>query len=213
MSPIGTEDRDFFYYLQLFCAMFHVKDQKRKESVMDEANEQKEQTVQKYLLLMNMICVMENRLVRSEMVYLIINILIFFSSTISLNRARFFGYPYLLFWFVIGMFVCAFWIASAMRLQLKLKLRYFQARYLERKMDSAGENFCSDENNFFDPKIRKIESPDKKELLQYPVKGFTRMDGFIGAAKPRYLTWILPSIFFLLYLVTWIYFLLLGYQR
>jgi hypothetical protein len=193
--------------------MFHVKDHKRKESVMDEPNEQKEQTLQKYLLLMKMICVMENRLVRSEMVYLIINILIFFSSTLSLNRARFFGYPYLLFWFVIGMFVCAFWIASAMRLQLKLKLRYFQARYLERKMDSAGENFCSDESNFFNPKVWKIESPDKKELLQYPVKGFTRLDGFIGAAKPRYLTWMLPSIFFFLYLVTWIYFLLLSYQR
>ena len=43
---------------------------------MDETNEQKEQTVQKYLLLMNMICTMENRLVRSEMVYLIINIII-----------------------------------------------------------------------------------------------------------------------------------------
>ena len=50
---------------------------------MDETNEQKEQTVQKYLLLMNMICAMENRLVRSEMVYLIINIIIFFSSTLS----------------------------------------------------------------------------------------------------------------------------------
>ena len=180
---------------------------------MDETIEQKEQTVQKYLLLMNMICVMENRLFYSQMVYLIINIFIFFSSTISLNGGRSLGSPYVLFWFVIGMFVCAFWIASAMRLQLKLKLRYFQARYLERKMDSAGENFCSDENTFFDPKIWKIESPDKKELLQYPVKGFAWMDGFLGAAKPRYQTWMLPSIFFFLYLLTWIYFLLLSYQR
>jgi len=174
---------------------------------MDEANERKEQTVQKYLVLMNMICMMENRLVRSEMVYLIINILVFFSSTLSLSRMKFFGSTYLLFWFVIGMFLCGFWIASSMRLQLKLKLRYFQARYLERKMDSAGENFFSDESIFFNREIRKIESPDKKELLQYPVRGFTRMDGFIGAAKPRYLTWILPSIFFILYLMAWIYFL------
>ena len=179
---------------------------------MDETNEQKEQTVQKYVLLMNMISVMENRLVYSQMVFLIINLFVFYTSTISLNRARFFGYPFLLFWFVIGMFVCVFWITSAMRLQLKLKLRYFQARYLERKMNSVGENLCSDENNFFDPKIRKIESPDEKELLQYPVKGFTRMDGFIGAAKPRYLSWILPGIFFLLYLFTWIFFLLFRYQ-
>jgi hypothetical protein len=79
-------------------------------------------------------------------------------------------------------------------------------------MDSAGENFFSDESIFFNPQIRKIESPDKKEILQYPVRGLTRMDGFIGAAKPRYLTWILPGVFFILYLFTWIHFLL-GYQR
>jgi len=178
---------------------------------MDETNEKMEQTVQKYLLLMNMIGNMEDRLLRSEMVYLVVNVFIFFTSTISLNILKPFGSSYFyistyffLFWLVIGMFVCIFWIASAMRLQLKLKLRYFQARYLERKMDSAGENFCSDEDIFFNSKIRNIESPDKKELLQYPVKGLTRMDGFIGAAKPRHLTWILPSIFFILYLLTFI---------
>jgi hypothetical protein len=174
---------------------------------MDETNEKAQQTVQKYLLLMKMICIMENRLVYSEIVYLIINTFIFFSSTMSINRERFFGNSFLLFWFALGMFVCVLWITSSMRLQLKLKLRYFQARYLERKMDSVGENFYSDESNFFDPKIRKIESPDKKELLQYPVRGFTRMDGFIGAAKPRYLTWVLPGVFFLFYFFTWIGFL------
>ena len=172
---------------------------------MDETNERTEQTGEKYLLLMNMIGIMENRLVRSEMVYLIINIFVFFSSTISFSRVKFFGYTYSCL-VCIGMFLCVFWIASSIRLQLKVKLRYFQARYLERKMDSAGENFFSDESIFFNPEIRKIESPDKKELLQYPVKGFTRMDGFIGAAKPRYLTWILPSVFFILYLLAWIYF-------
>jgi hypothetical protein len=177
---------------------------------MDETNEKAQQTIQKYLLLMKMICIMENRLVRSEIVYLVINIFIFFSSTMFLNREGFFGNYFLLFWFALGMFVCVLWITSSMRLQLKLKLRYFQARYLERKMDSAGENFCSDEGIFFNPEIRKIESPDKKELLQYPVKGLSRMDGFIGAAKSRYLTLILPSIFFFFYLVTFIC-LLLGY--
>jgi predicted membrane protein len=182
---------------------------------MDEINEKMEQTMQKYLLLMKMIGTMEDRLLRSEMVYLIVNIFIFFTSTISLNILKPFGSSYFyigtyffLFWLVIGMFVCAFWIASAMRLQLKLKLHYFQARFLERKMDSAGENFCSDEDIFFDPKIRKIESPDKKEFLQYPVKGFARMDGFVGASKPRHLTWILPSIFFILYLLGFVYIVL-----
>ena len=177
---------------------------------MDETSEKAQQTVQKYLLLMRMIYIMESRLVLSEMVYLIINIFIFFSSTMSLNRERFWGHFSVLFWSALGMSVCIFWITSSMRLQLKLKLRYFQARHLERKMDSAGESFCTDESIFFNPEIRKIESPDKKELLQYPVKGFSRMDGFMGAAKSRYLTWILPSIFFFFYLAAWIYFLV-GY--
>jgi len=179
---------------------------------MDETNEKAQLTVQKYLLLMNMISIMENRHVRSEIAYLIINIFIFLSSTMSLNRKGFFDSSFLLFWFALGMVVCVLWITTSMRLQLKLKLRYFQARYLERKMDSAGENFCSDEGIFFNRQIRKIESPDKKELLQYPVKGLARMDGFIGAAKSRYLNWILPSIFFFFYLVSWLYFLL-GYLK
>ncbi len=177
---------------------------------MDETNEKAQQTVQKYLVLIKMICLTENRLVRSEMVYLIINLFIFLASTMSLNGKGLLSSSLVLFWSTLGMFVCVFWITSSVRLQLKLKLRYFQARYLERKMDSAGENFFSDESIFFNPEIRKIESPDKKELLEYPVKGFSRMDGFIGAAKSRYLTWILASIFFFFYLVTSIYFIL-GY--
>jgi hypothetical protein len=178
---------------------------------MDETNEKMEQSLKKYLILMRMICITENRLNRSEMVYLIINIFIFFTSTICLNLVKFLApsyfyssFHYVLFWLGIGMVLCVCWITSAIRLQLKLKLRYFQARYLERKMDSAGESFYSDEGIFFNPEIRRIESPDKKEVLQYPAKGLTRMDGFIGAAKPRYLTWILPSVFFILYLLTFI---------
>ncbi len=203
-------DEKFFYCFQSFFSILKPPITKIKESIMDETNEKPQQTVQKYLLLMKMICMMENRLVRFEMVYLIISIFISLSSTMSLSRDGFLGNFFVLFWPALGMFVCIFWITSSMRLQLKLKLRYFQARYLERKMDSAGENFCSDESIFFNREIRKIESPDKKELLQYPVKGFSRMDGFMGAAKSRYLTWILPGIFFFFYLAAWIYFLL-GY--
>ena len=179
---------------------------------MDEMNEKGQQTVQKYLLLMKMICIMENRLVGSEIAYLISNIFIFFGSTMSLNREGSSGNSLLMFWFALGMSVCVFWITSCMRVQLKLKLRYFQARYLERKMGSEGEFFFSDEDIFFDRKIRKIESPDKKEIVQYPTKGLSRMDGFIGAAKSRYLTLILPTVLFFFYLNACIYFLL-GYLK
>jgi hypothetical protein len=175
---------------------------------MEETNDKMELTVQKYLGLMEMISTIENRMTRSEMTYLIVNVFIFFTSTLALPQAQFLGHPFSLFWLIIGMYICTFWIASSLRLQLKLKLRYFQARYLERKMDSAGENFFSDEGLFFNPKIRIIESPDEKEILEYPVKGFKRMDGFVGAAKPRHLTWILPSVFFIFYTLTLIYFLI-----
>ena len=174
---------------------------------MNETIDKMELTVQKYLSLMNMITTIENRMVRSELVYLIVNVFIFFVSTTALSTAQFFGIPFLLFWLLIGMYVCVFWIASSLRLQLKLKLRYFQARYLERKMDSAGEYLFSDEGLFFNPEIRKIESPDEKEILEYPTKGIKRMDGFVGAAKPRHLTWILPSVFFIFYILALIYFL------
>lgn len=174
---------------------------------MNQTNDKMELTAQKYLGLMDMISTIENRMVRSELTYLIVNVFIFFISTLALRQAQFFGYPFSLFWLLIGMYICVFWIASSLRLQLKLKLRYFQARYLERKMDSAGENFFSDEGLFFNPEIRKIESPDEKEILEYPTKGFKRMDGFVGAAKPRHLTWILPGVFFIFYILSFIYFL------
>jgi hypothetical protein len=178
---------------------------------MEETNEKIQPSVRKYLSLVKIIHTIENRLVYSETIYLIINIFIFFTSILCINLVKFFSssyfylsFHYLLFWLTIGMVLCVFWTASAMRLQLKLKLHYFQARYLERKMDSAGEYFFSDEGIFFDHEIQKIESPDQKEIVQYPMKGLSRMDGFLGAAKPRYLTWILPSIFFILYLLIFI---------
>lgn len=174
---------------------------------MDELKEKMEYTVPKYIELIRMISTLENRMSRSEMFYLLVNILIFFGSTLRLGHELFLGYSYRLFWLVIGMYLCVFWIASSLRLQLKLKLRYFQARYLERKMDAAGESFFSEEGIFFNPKIRKIERPDEEETLRYPVKGFKRMDGFIGAAKPRHLTWILPCVFFVFYLITFCYYL------
>ena len=73
-----------------------------------------------------------------------------------------------LFCLIIGKSICTYWTASAMRLQLKLKLHYFQARFLERRMDQVGEYIFSDEHTFFEPAMGKIESPDKQETLYYP---------------------------------------------
>lgn len=184
---------------------------------MTKREEKGQTTTLKYLALIKIIYTMENRLVHTETIYLVLNVFIYFVSTTWLTLLKSFnvsrvssdlGAVFLLFSLVMGMIICFFWIAFAMRLQLKLKLRYFQARFLERKMEVSGENFFSDENIFFNPKIRKIESPDKKELLEYPTKGLIKLEGFIGAAKPRYMSWTLPYFFAILYMLTFVYTLL-----
>jgi hypothetical protein len=93
-------------------------------------------------------------------------------------------------------------VASSPRAQLKLKLRYFQARYLERKLNCKGEYIISDESLFFNPEIRKVESSDGKETVFYPTEGPSRMDGFIGAARPRTLSLMMPFWFFIIYLLS-----------
>ena len=111
---------------------------------------------------------------------------------------------YILLCHVFGLALNTYAIATSMRTQLKLKLRYFQARFLERKLNSTGEFIISDESSFFAPDIGKIESPDGKETLLYPKKGILRMDGFIGSAKPRVLSLVIPMIFFIIYLSSFI---------
>jgi len=181
---------------------------------MTKREEKGQTTALKYLALMKIISTMENRLARTETFYLVLNVFIYFVSTAWLTLLKSISFSYvssnlgsvfLLFSQVMGIIICIFWIGFAMRLQLKLKLRYYQARYLERKMEVSGENFFSDENIFFNPELRKIESPDKKELLEYPTKGLFKLEGYIGALKPRYMSWTLPYFFIILYVLTFIY--------
>ena len=154
----------------------------------------------------------EKRLGLSDLVFLSLNLLMmlftvhFVSSLVQRTMLVLSSIELLLILFclVVGMAICVYWVAYAIRIQLKLKLRYFQARFLERKMDCFGECIFSDESVFFDPEIRQIDSPDKKESLFYPTEGLTRMDGFIGAAKPRYFSWFMPLLFFAIY---WVIFL------
>jgi hypothetical protein len=160
----------------------------------------------KYLGLITVINSIENRVARSEVVYLALNtgIVLFTISFISFltNRQHIFSPIDLLsifFCLVVGMAISTYWTVSAIRLQLKLKLHYFQARFLERKMNCAGEYFYSDEAIFFDPSVRRLESPDGAENLSYPTSGLTRMDGFIGSIKPRHFSLFMPLLFFFIY--------------
>lgn len=160
----------------------------------------------KYLGLITIIDSLEKRVASSEVIYLTLNtgIVLFTIGFISslLNRQQIFSPMDLLsifFCLVIGMAVSTYWAVSAIRLQLKLKLHYFQARFLERTMNCPGEYFYSDEAIFFDPSVRRLESPDGAENLSYPTSGLTRMDGFIGSIKPRHFSLFMPLLFFFIY--------------
>ncbi len=168
----------------------------------------------KYIALISIITRTEDRLRWSELVYLSLNILVFFfliSFVSSLTQKTGYLLTYMdiamaFIYIVIGMSINAYWIAFAMRVQLRLKLRYFQARAMERKLDISGEHLFSDESIFFDPEIRQLQSADNKETLKYPSAGLTRMDGIIGAAKPRHFSWLIPCMFIFIY---WLIFFLI----
>ncbi len=160
-----------------------------------------------YIALMNSITNMEDRLRWSDLIYLLLNIVVLLFSVLFISSLIHKADYYLTYidltlifsCLMIGMSIDAHWVASAMRAQLKLKLRYFQARSMERMFSNAGEYIFSDEYAFFNPNIRQLKSPDNKESLQYPTSGLARMDGFIGSAKPRYFSWILPCLFIAIY--------------
>lgn len=181
-----------------------------------EDMENAESTVAKYVALISLIKSSEDRLRWSEFIYLAMNLAVFIFAVNYISRVIY-GASSLttgiemtlaFFMLVIGMAISTFWVASSMRQQLKLKLHHFQARFLERKMNCSGECILSDESIFFDPAIRHIESPDGKETLIFPTHGLSRMDGFIGSSKPRTYTWFMPSLFFIIYSVIFIWILL-----
>ncbi len=164
----------------------------------------------KYLAVLSLIDGIENRLKWSELAFILMNLIVFFSVMSFLAAIpEDIGQPlnpiFMLFIFfshTIGISINAYWIASSTRLQLKLKLRYSHARFLERKINRQGEYLISDESLFFNPEIGKVESPDGKETVFYPTEGLLRMDGFIGAAKPRLLSLSMPFLFFIIYLAS-----------
>jgi hypothetical protein len=185
---------------------------------MEENNKKVDnETVRKYLALISAIYEMEKRIGWAELVYLSLNlgIFLFIVSFVSnmIHKISYFFTTNILFvllCLVIGMSICVYWAASSIRLQLKLKLRYFQARFLERKMNCLGECILSDESIFFDPAIRRLESPDNKESLLYPTSGLSRMDGFIGSTKPRHFSWLMPILFFSIYWIIFIWFVIMA---
>ena len=182
---------------------------------MDE--KQNSLLTQKYLALLSIIGNIEDRLKWSRLGYTAMNLTVFFLTIffvanvferLALRPLQGIDVLFVLFCHVVGILINAHWATSAMRLQLKLKLRYFQARYLERKLDQAGEYFLTDESVFFNPANGRLESPDGKETVIYPKEGAFRMDGFVGAAKPRMFSLLMPVVFFLIFFSSFVTILL-----
>ncbi len=178
-----------------------------REGDLDEEKELRDGTLAIYLRLTDAINAKQAQLVWSELVFIVIETGVFFLSIFQIARLLEEGrsqgvgalsVAMVLMGLVIGMAVSCYWIAYAMRLQLRLKLRYFQARFLERKLGGIGEDIFSGDGRF-NKDMTSFESPDGEETASYPKEGTMSMDGIFGGAKPRRLSWYMPLMFFVLF--------------
>ena len=170
-------------------------------------------TLDIYLQLVRTVDEQQARLAWSELAFTVLEVAIFFACGSQLvrfgnNPAETVGTlrsAVVLSGLAIGMAVSAYWITRAMRLQLRLKLRYFQGRYLERKLAGLGEDILGAEARF-NKDLTSLESPDGVETIVYPQEGPLRLDGFFGSARPRVLSVVMPGLFFAIYsaLFAWV---------
>lgn len=174
----------------------------------------KPRTAENYFSLISVLNGIERRMMWSEIVYISLNIaMLFYLGEISshpVSDAEYALYPFhltvLFFILVTGSLLSAYWAASSMRLQLKLRLLYFHLRYLERKMTDMDLHYFLDLKSYFDLSgDGKVTSPDGKEEITYPRTGILSMDGFIGSAKPRYFSLIMPCFFCLIYVFVFVW--------
>ncbi|MBF0541270.1 MAG: hypothetical protein HQK91_07460 [Nitrospirae bacterium] len=166
-----------------------------------------------YLNILKNIDKMEGRLSKTENLFVIIDLVILLFSVTGLfvlsiaahykshSVITLGGLQILL---ICGMVLTTRWAIIAMKSQLKIKLRYFQARSIERKINCQCFSIITDEQHFYNPDIHKLESFDNAESLDYPQKGPTGMDGYLGSTKPRMITMVPASFFFFTYQILFI---------
>jgi len=184
---------------------------------MEEGVKSNEGTLAIYLRLVDTINEHQARLVWSEFVFIALEVAIFFACVFQVVRmgdrpvqmVGTISSAAVLMSLVIGMAVSAYWVAHSMRLQLRLKLRYFQARFLERKLGGVGEDIFAGDSRF-NKDMTSLESPDGEETIVYPRRGALRMDGLFGGAKPRVLSALMPGTFFILFATLFVW-ILVGY--
>lgn len=168
-------------------------------------------TLEIYLRLIDTINEHQSRLAWSELFFIALEVVIFFACATQVIRfddhpvqSVGIGSATILTSLAIGIAVSTYWMAHAMRLQLRLKLRYFQARYLERRLGGLGEDILTGDARF-NKDMTELESPDGEETIVFPRKGALRTDGFFGAAKPRVLSVLMPGLFFMIFMTLFIW--------
>lgn len=95
---------------------------------------------------------------------------------------------------VIGMFASAVWIALTMRIQMMLRLCYFHLRQVERQIGLSPCGIFSAADRYWEGE--PVKSLDSAETLHY-LKG---ADGRIGRIPSRLLSWMMPLLFFTVFL-------------
>lgn len=170
-------------------------------------------TLEIYLRLFDAIHEHQSRLAWSEIVFIVLETVIFLAGVAQLTRigdrpaetADTIATAAILTTLAIGMVVGAYWIGYASRLQLRLKLRYFQARYLERKLGGVGEDVLSGDARF-NKDVTELESPDGEEIIVYPHGASRRASGLLESTRRRLPSVVTPVLFFMIFsaLFVWV---------
>ena len=173
----------------------------------EEANPKADdKTLSIYLRLFDAIHEQQARLAWSEIVFIIVEVVIFLACISQITRigdrpaetADTIGFAAILTTLALGMMVGVYWIGYASRLQLRLKLRYFQARYLERKLGGVGEDVLTGDTRF-NKDTTTLESPDGEETIVFPYGASVQPSGVLESSRRRLLSVVTPSIFFVIF--------------
>lgn len=166
-------------------------------------------TIRKYVALLQLITSQQNRLTWVEVAFMALDILLLMATVMyisfkPINPSSSIEITFTILLLAVGEALSAYWLTFAMRLQLRLKLHYFQARQFERSMGRVSEDIFIGEA-LFNKDHLMLKSADGLETIEYPSKGFLKMDGFASSAKPRHLSWFMPALFSAIYLFIFVW--------
>jgi hypothetical protein len=175
---------------------------------MEQENKSLADTTSKYLSILDNISQMQARLLWAEIVFLALDVGVFLFIVNQIMGLKSspgmqlppIGLTLIFFCIAVGLMISTYWITFILRAQLKLKLRFFQARYLERKLGAEGEHFLTDEVSF-NKQSQILKSPDGVETVTYPKS----LEGRLGSTRSWHLSSFMPTFFAALYFLIFIW--------